>query len=183
MKILENLRRKASGGTVGRVGVILAVMISFCGVLSCSPDENDAAGDVVDAVAVDLVVEQDDFLGFTKNAVIGDVWFSDSVGLVGTPVDVVVQIKEYQRIPEDVDLNCEIRLVDPSVTKVDEFFLDVVIDKKRVETDFIIPQVITIPTILEYEVTLSAVNPNDPTELFIARLRYQFLVNQGAPAT
>ncbi len=152
--------------------------------LSCAPDEDDDTGEDIDAVAIELAVEQDDFLGFTQDKIIGDIWFSDSVGPVGTPIDIVVQINEWDRMADDnIDFVCTMTLGNVDLIKLDEHIITFIIDDDRVEEKMIIPQVKIIPAVLDYEVVIEATNPNDPTEIFKAELDFQFLVNQGTPAT
>lgn len=149
---------------------------------ACSPqDEKEAKGDA-DAVAIEIVVARDDIFGFSKDRVIGDVWFSDSQGPVGTPVEVVVQFDEYQRF-KDTPLQATIELLNPNATKDGEWVQEFVVDAAREELDLIIPQVISVPAVLNFEVRFSAVDAEDPEDLFEASLVFQFLVNQGSPAT
>ncbi len=164
------------------VGVFIIAALSPA--LSCAPDKEDDSGEDIDAVAIELVVDNDDFLGFTKDKVIGDIWFSDSVGPVGTPVDIVVQINEWDRMDdENIDFVCTITLANPDLIKLDEHIFVFEIDAERVQEMIIIPQVKTIPSVLDYEVEITAINPNDPNDRFEAVLDYQFLVSQGTPAT
>ena len=163
---------------------VICIMLTLFAALACSTDEEDDSGEDIDAVAIELVVENDDFLGFTKDKIIGDIWFSDSVGPVGTPVEIVVQIDQWDRMDDDaIDFVCTMTLANPDLIKMDEHIIVFDIDAERVEESIIIPQVKTIPAVLDYEVVIAATNPNNPDDTFEAELDYQFLVNQGTPAT
>ncbi len=160
----------------------LVVFLFFLG--ACAPEEEDDSGAISDAVAIDLIVEVDDYFGFSQDAKIGDIWFSDSVGLVGTPVEVVVQIDsdDFDRF-KDQDLLGTITLLNTDAIKLDDFVFEFIVNNDREEFTFLTPQVKTVPCVLAFDVILAAVNPNDETEFFEANLEYQFLTNQGTPAT
>ncbi len=175
--------RKFETGTGMRIRDWAAVFVVLLAIApACSPqDEEEAKGDE-DAVAVEIVVEQDDIFGFSKDRVIGDVWFSDSQGPVGTPVEVVVQFDEFERF-KDNPLQATIALLNPNATKDGEWIQEFEVDAEREELDLIVPQTISIPAVLNFEVRFSAVDAEDPEDVFEASLVFQFLVNQGSPAT
>ncbi|MCZ7582464.1 MAG: hypothetical protein M5R36_03515 [Deltaproteobacteria bacterium] len=116
--------------------------------------------------------------------IIGDIWFSDSVGIIGTPVDVVVQVKEqdFARFSDELVVGT-ITLRNPEITKGGQDVIEFTLDSRREEFDFVVPQVETVPAVLTYDVLLYVENPGDANEYFEASLVYQFLVNQGTPAT
>lgn len=161
---------------------VLVLFVLALGASACSPsDEEDDAGDV-DAVAIDLEVDQDDIFGHVRDEIIGDIWFSDSQGPVGTPVTVVVQLEDYGDF-KDAALAGLITLANPTSIKLDDWSQEFVVDSDREEFTIIIPQVVSVPAVLNFEVTLSSGSEADPEDLFMASLVYQFLVNQGTPAT
>ena len=55
-------------------------------------------------------------------------------------------------------------------------------DDERTEFKFIVPQILTVPTVLNFRVYLN-VYDDDSNDYFEARGFYQFFVNQGTPAT
>ncbi|MCB9477028.1 MAG: hypothetical protein H6684_14065 [Deltaproteobacteria bacterium] len=164
---------------------LLAVALVALAPVACSPDDEEDTGEPSDAVEFNLEVDHDDFLGYAEEDVIGDVFFSDSKGLVGTPVTVIVRIlrDEYSRFDELTPITGRIFLHNPSAIKDEDFEVEFEIDEREEEFDFVIPQSQTVPAVLDFELRIDAVNPSDDTESFRAKVDYQFLINSGSPAT
>jgi hypothetical protein len=163
---------------------IATLAVFLFAMTACAPKSDNQKASEQDAVAVDLIVDHDSLFGIQNNKAIGDIWFSDSVGLIGTPIRMVISIDdEYYNKFKDTPLIGTITLADPSVTKEGEFQIDFTLDENGQNYLLIVPQVKTVPTMLDFEVTLSAVNPDDENNYFQASLEYQFLINQGLPAT
>jgi hypothetical protein len=164
--------------------IMLLLAVSLACFVGCSPKSQQDTGKNTDAVAVDIVVDHDSYFGIANKTVIGDIWFSDSVGMVGTPVDVVVQFGEdYYAKFKDTPIQGVFTLLNTDDVKPGEYDYELTLDERTVEFELYIPQVTTIPSVVNYEILLSATNPDDENEYFEASLTYQFLINQGTPAT
>ncbi|MBZ0272448.1 hypothetical protein K8I61_10450 [bacterium] len=168
-----------------RIFLLMAALVCVLGLAAaCSPEEDEGTSEDTDARVVPILVDKDDLYGFAPDTVLGDMWFSDSVGLVGTPIRVVVEFKpnEFDRFKDDVIAGL-ITLDNASSTKLEEFAVEFDVDARLVEFEFIVPQVKTVPTVLDFVADFRAENPEDSTETFEASLLFQFLVNAGTPAT
>jgi hypothetical protein len=163
---------------------LVAILVLITAVAACAPKNEDKTGQDVDAVAIDIQVDHDNYFGISNNTVVGDIWFSDSVGLVGTPVTMVVEfLPEYYKRMQETTIFGIVTLMNPDITKIGEYDFEFTIDERRTEFEIIVEQVKSVPAILDYTVSLTAVNPDDENEYFESTVEYQFLVNQGTPAT
>jgi hypothetical protein len=158
--------------------VIMAMSLLAIG---CSEDEDPEPEKKDDSVVIQVGVAHDDLFGFQENRVIAEIWFSDSRGPVGTPVRSVVELDELDRFDEN-ELTLIYELENNDAIKNDEMIVEDAFDDERTELEFIIPQVLSIPTVLNYKVYLRVGDP-ETGDYFEARGLYQFLVNQGTPAT
>ena len=150
--------------------------------VSCSANQNEDPPKKDDSAVVGLEVVNDDFFNFQNNRQIGEVFFSDSKGPVGSPVKVVVSIYDIARF-DDTPLDVELVLENPDLIKLDDFEIRETIDggDDRYEFTWYTPQVRTIPSVLTFLVTLSVEDENG--DYFEAEGHFQFYINQGTPAT
>ena len=132
----------------------------------------------------DLRVDQDEVFGFARDSEIGTVWFSDTVGLVGTRIRCVIEIDQIERF-QDAVLEGMLSLDNTNAIKQDDFVIEFEIDDERTEFDFYIPQILTIPTYLNFsfELYYEEEDAEQNLDVFEVDQSYQFKVNEGQPAT
>jgi hypothetical protein len=162
------------------LGIILAALI-FSMTTACSQTANETTTKKDDSVLVSLLVAHDDIFGFDIDAVLGKAWFSDSRGPVGSPVRCVLKIDDIERFG-DSEIDATLDLLNLDAIKLDSFEAVAVLDKDRLEFKFIVPQVVTVPTLLDFVLTLDIYDAGSE-DYFEAKGNFQFYVNQGTPAT
>lgn len=159
--------------------VFLASMALIFSACSQSAEDDPEAKD--DSVVLNIIVQNDNLFGFDLDEIIGRAFFSDSRGLVGSPVKVAITINEIERFDEN-DILVEVELENPEAIKLDEQYITHTFDNESSEFTFVIPQVLTVPTVLNYNVYYTVGTPGEG-DYFEARTFFQFFVNVGTPAT
>lgn len=149
--------------------------------LGCSEDDEDDLPKKDDSVLIAVVVSNDDVFDFDKNDKIAEVLFTDSRGPIGTPVSIEIEHKEIERF-DGREITATLLLENPELTKVDEFEITHLYSDKKTNMKFLAPQVIAIPSLLNFQLILTVQEP-DSENNFEAIGYYQFLVKRGAPAT
>lgn len=160
--------------TIGLIGLF------FLGI-GCSTDEDDDLPKKDDSVLIAVVVTNDDVFDFDKNDKVAEVLFSDSMGLVGSPVFVKIDHYEIERF-DGREITATLVLTNTDATKLDEFEITHLYSEDSTDMKFLAPQVLTIPALLNFELILTVKDP-ESEDYFESKGYYQFYVNKGAPAT
>lgn len=161
------------------ISIFLTLILPL--VFSCSQNEDEDPPPKDDSLVIHITVRHDDLFGFDLYEKIGRVFFSDSVGLVGSPITVALAIDEIDRFDDNV-IDVRLVLENLDAIKTGEFSVDYELNGKDGEFSFIIPQIKTVPTLLNFKLFLT-VEDTDSEDYFEATIFYQFFVNQGTPAT
>jgi len=151
---------------------------------ACQDDEDEDDETVDESVEIVLRVVEDEIFGFVSDAQIGTVKFSDTKGLVGTRIYGKLQLDEIERFL-DAELSGTLQLVNTNAIKEDDYSIAFTVDEQDTEFEFYIPQIRTVPTILNFELRLEF-EEEDLTghlDVFEADLIYEFNVYRGTPAT
>jgi len=153
-------------------------------IMACAPADKQKDVTPDDSVVYDLRVDSDEVFGFARDSEIGSVYFSDSVGLVGTRIRCQITLDEIDRF-QDAVLTGSLSLVNTNAIKDPDFLITFDVDSEKTEFEFYIPQILSIPTYLNFEFLLYYEEENEDGNLdvFEAGFDYQFKVNQGTPAT
>jgi len=159
--------------------VIFTSALVFCS--SCSQSDKEDPPPKDDSVVLHITVDHDDLFGFDLNEKIGRIFFSDTVGLVGSPVTAAISINQIDRFDENI-INVSLVLENSNAIKLDEYSVDYEFKDEKGEFDFIIPQIKTVPTVLNFKLLLY-IEDEDSEDYFEAEIFFQFFVNQGTPAT
>jgi hypothetical protein len=162
---------------------ILSVALLICVILLCgcsqSADDDPVKQD--DSVVIQMFTEHDDLFGFDIDEQVGRIWLSDSRGLVGSPINTTVIIDQIESF-DDSQIELLIELQNPDAIKLDSFITVHSFKKENSDFRFIIPQVRTVPAVLNFMVYMTVGTPGDG-KYFEAQGFYQFYANQGTPAT
>ena len=163
--------------------IILALLLASGWLLlvGCSQDDEEEPAKKDDSVVIPLYVQNDDLFGFEIDRQFARVWLSDSRGPVGSPVRCQITIEDIDRFDEN-DLVVSMELTNPDSIKLDEFIVPYEFDSEKGEFKFIIPQILTVPTLLNFFLYVR-VDDETSNDYFEGRGFYQFYVNTGTPAT
>ncbi len=162
--------------------VMLALVVAAW--VGCAPAEKVNEDNADQSVSFPLLVDSDQIFGFTSGSEIGDLHFSDSKGLVGSRIKCNLKLDDWDRF-QDTTLAGSIVLNNTDATKVDEYAEYFEVTSDETEVYFYIPQIKSVPTVLNFTFTLYFSEETDTGSLheFIAKQDYQFEVDQGQPAT
>lgn len=149
--------------------------------LNCSDEEKEDPPGNDDSVVIEFEVSHDDVFGFSPGDVVSKIWFSDTQGPVGAPLDIEVTLIEPASFNSET-LHIEMVLENTAATKVDEYEVEYDFSSETGEFMMVIPQVYTVPTILNFDVTMSYYEEGTEN-YFEAYTLFQFKVAEGAPAT
>lgn len=163
---------------------ILFLLLTFACWSSCQDDEDDEEETVDESVEIVLRVEADEIFGFVPDAQIGTVKFSDAKGLVGTRIYGALHLEDLERFL-DIELTGTLALVNTNAIKEDDYSIEFTVNEQDTEFEFYIPQIRTVPSILNFELRLTYEEEDLAGHLdaFEADLVYQFNVYRGTPAT
>jgi hypothetical protein len=157
----------------------IAVIIAALAGLRCAPAASTDQGTLDESIKYDLRVQTDQIFGYTEGSEIGEVYFSDTRGLVGTRIHCVLTLKEWERF-QDATLVGLIELDNVNAIKDTAYSEPFEVTSERTDIFFYIPQIRSVPTILNFTFSISYEENND---VFLATQDYQFVVNKGQPAT
>ena len=157
----------------------IAMIIAALACLQCAPVTSTDEGTTDESVEYDLRVQTDQIFGYTEGSEIGEVYFSDTGGLVGTRIHCVLTLKEWERF-QDATLVGLIELDNVNAIKDTAYSVPFEVTSERTEVFFYIPQIRSVPTILNFTFSIAFEEDDD---IFLATQDYQFVVNKGQPAT
>lgn len=160
---------------------LVLVMVAWLG---CAPAEKVNEDNADQSISYRLLVDSDQIFGFTNGSDIGNLHFSDTKGLVGTRIKCELKLDDWTRF-QDATLQGSIMLNNTDATKVDEYVEYFEVEGEKTEIYFFIPQIKSVPTVLNFTFTIYFAEETDTGSLheFIAEQDYQFEVDQGQPAT
>lgn len=163
---------------------LVLLFLSLLFAFACAPEDDEENSKPDESVRVELIVDEDDIFGFVPGAQVGTVVFSDTDGLVGARIKLVVEIDEIERF-QDATLTATLELTNTNAIQDEDYILTFDVRNTRTEFEFFIPQIWTVPTILNFDFSLAyeEENAEDGTDFFQAQLDYWFKVSQGTPAT
>jgi len=162
--------------------LILTLFLALCLFgFACSPDDEEEPGKPDDSMTIEIETIHDDLFGFEDARRVAYAEFSDSRGEIGTPVDVLIKMEDIERFSGN-DIEVDIELLNPDLTKDDSFYASEIFNDDRFEFRWFVPQVYTIPSLLNFYIYLRVGDP-ESGDYFEARGFLQYYVNQGQPAT
>ncbi|HPM76363.1 MAG TPA: hypothetical protein PK961_04660 [bacterium] len=153
-------------------------------VVACAPEDEEDDSKTDESVRMELIVDEDDVFGFVPGADMGTVVFSDTDGLVGSRIKMVVEVDEIDRF-QDQTLTATLELTNKNAIQEEDYVVTFDVRNERTEYEFYIPQIWTVPTILNFEFSLHYEEDNTEggLDVFTAKLDYWFKISQGTPAT
>ncbi len=160
---------------------VLILILCMAWTLACSQSADDQPDKIDDSMVVQLLVTEDDMFGYDLEEQAGRVFLSDSRGPVGSPVEVVVLIDEIERFDEN-EIDLAIVLSNPDAIKLEKYEFTATFDEERAEFKIIMPQVVTVPTLLDFDITIMVTN-DETGDFFEAISFFQFYISSGTPAT
>jgi len=168
----------------------VAVLFLGLAIIACAPKNDQQNSENLNAIQYDLRVSHDTLFEMGDGQVVGTSWFSESFGLIGLPVSVVIKLSSDSKnksLFEHKVFHGAIKLLNPELTTLDsyvrEFDYDYDADiANGVKLTLIMPQVTTVPATLDYDVRINY-QEEGSTDYFEAFCVYQYIVDQGQPAT
>jgi len=136
-----------------RINSLLVLGLLAVLVCACTPGDNQDE-DQSNTVDIPIDVSTDEVFGFVQGAEIGQAEFSDKAGIVGTRVHCHIHLDDITRFQEET-LSGEVTLLNTNAIKAEDYLVEFEIDTTDNDIEFYIPQILTIPTILNFQVTLS----------------------------